>query len=56
MKASPERETAAESAYGTLLDANRAVSPSGVVAIGTEDGPIPFALPPDGIPDTGDTT
>ena len=38
--ATPEREAAAQAAFGALLDATGAVSP--VVAIGTESGPQPF--------------
>lgn len=41
MKASPEREAAAGSAFMAVLDANAAVSPVGVAAI-TDDGVIPF--------------
>jgi hypothetical protein len=48
MKATPEREAAAGSSFSVLLDANRAISPSGLVAIGTEDGPVPFTIPIDG--------
>lgn len=40
--ASPEREAQTKAAFAALLDANAAVSPSGVVAIGDQDGPRPF--------------
>ena len=40
--ATPERNEAAQRAYGALLDANAAISPTGVVAIGGEEGPRPF--------------
>jgi hypothetical protein len=42
MKTSPEREAAAESALGTLLDAAGAMT--GVVAVGTENGPQPVTV------------
>lgn len=42
MKASPEREAAAGRVFGALLDANDAISPSGIVAIGESSGPRPF--------------
>lgn len=38
----PEREAAAKAAFGVQLDAAEAVSPLGVAAIGTGDGPVPF--------------
>lgn len=40
--ATPERNAAAEAAFGTLLDANAEVSTTGVVSIGAESGPQPF--------------
>lgn len=40
--ATPEREAQTAAAFGALLDANSAVSPSGVVAIGAQDEPRPF--------------
>ncbi len=49
MKSSPDRERAAEQAYHALLDGATVISPSGAVAIGTEDGPVPFdplSVPP----------
>lgn len=39
----PEREADAAGAFTALLDATTAVAP--VVAIGTEDGPVPFDPP-----------
>ncbi len=39
--ATPERNQAAQGAFGALLDANAAVSPVGVAAI-TDDGLRPF--------------
>lgn len=42
--ATPAREQAAQEAFGTLLDANEAISPSGAVAIGESGGPRPFDL------------
>jgi hypothetical protein len=38
----PERERAAGNVFMGLLDANEAISPSGVVMIGEEGGPRPF--------------
>lgn len=40
--ATPERERDAQRAYKALLDAADAVSPSGIVAVGEQDGPRPF--------------
>lgn len=51
MTASPEREQAAKNTFGALVDANEAISPTGVVTIGgftteeAEQGPRPFVLP-----------
>ena len=42
MKAAPDRERAAEAAYGALLDANEAISSTGAVVIGGDAGPQPF--------------
>jgi hypothetical protein len=42
MKADPDRERAAKHAYGALLDAAGAVSPDGVVVIGSSAGPQPL--------------
>lgn len=39
--ATPERNTAAQRAFGALLDANAAVSETGAVLL-TGDGPVPF--------------
>lgn len=39
--ATPERETAAQRAFGALLEGVSAVTP-GPVMIGTPDGPVPF--------------
>lgn len=36
----PEREQAAQNAFGTLLDAVGSVAP--IVAIGGQEGPVPF--------------
>ena len=36
----PEREEAAKGVFGTLLDANSAISD--IVQIGTPEGPVPF--------------
>lgn len=44
MMETPEREEAAGAAFGALLGANAAVS-GGPVAIGTEEGPVPFEIP-----------
>jgi hypothetical protein len=38
----PERKNAAENAFYALLEANEAISPTGVVAIGQDSGPVPF--------------
>jgi hypothetical protein len=38
----PWRERAARAAFDALLDANAAISPGGVVAIGETQGPRPF--------------
>jgi hypothetical protein len=46
MKEAPEREEAAGAAFQALLDANTAMS-GGPVAIGSEDGPVPFEIPED---------
>ena len=40
--ATPEREAAAQSAFGALLDGAEAISATGVVAIGEQSGPRPF--------------
>lgn len=42
VKATPERNAAAEGAYGALLDAAAALTTSGVIAIGETTGPRPF--------------
>jgi hypothetical protein len=40
--ATPERDTAAQAAFGALLDAAGEISPTGAVAFGETDGPRPF--------------
>lgn len=42
MRATPEREREAKARYGALLDANEAVSTTGAVVIGEEQGPRPL--------------
>jgi hypothetical protein len=42
MTSTPDRERAAQAAFGTLLDAAEVVSPVGVAVIGQESGPQPF--------------
>lgn len=42
MTATPERESAAQNAFGALLDGTEAMSPTGIVAIGGPDGPRAF--------------
>lgn len=42
VRADPARERAAQEVYKTLLDANDAISHSGIVAIGESSGPRPF--------------
>lgn len=42
MKATPEREAQAHRAFGALLDAAEQIAPTGIVAIGGQDGPQPF--------------
>lgn len=38
----PERKNQSQSAFGALLDASEAISPTGLVAIGESTGPRPF--------------
>lgn len=40
--ATPERDTETGSAFGAILEATSAISPTGVVAIGDKEGPRPF--------------
>jgi hypothetical protein len=40
--ATPERDATSQSAFGALLDATEAISPSGAVAFGGAEGPQPF--------------
>lgn len=40
--ATPERNAAAQNAFGALLDAAAEISPTGAVAIGEAGGPRPF--------------
>jgi len=40
--ASPERDATTKANFGALLEANTAMSPTGIVAIGEPDGPRPF--------------
>lgn len=42
MVETPEREAAAEAVFHSLVEANAAVSTTGIVAIGEPDGPRPF--------------
>lgn len=40
--ATPEAEERTKRAFGGLLEANAAISPTGIVAIGEPNGPRPF--------------
>jgi hypothetical protein len=40
--ATPERNAAAQGAFGALLDGSAAITTTGVIAIGEADGPRPF--------------
>ena len=42
MRADPEREAEAKKNLGVLLDSASAMTPTGIVLIGGDDGPVPY--------------